>query len=1291
MLAKSLLKSKLPALYSHKVDFFFLSILLVLSLIYFSDILGNDVILVHGDHEYPLTVNEFLFQELSNLPVHASKIPLTLTLYPLQVIFSDIAAEKIFSIMILFLGATFLYMANKQIVSRFQGTRGYWLSVSCFVGSLVFLYNPWTIDKIHHHYWLVISLAASYLLIATIDSYIHSKERKNVKQLILIGFSTTLMATQPHGPIIYFLPMLVIYLIVHLIFHRPQILSKHTAKKISILMIITIACNLFWLVPVIQALNTDRISQGSALLSSEESETFATYGIVHENVDQLSRRATIQNVLKGTSAWIFGGDATSDSSIQINNIDLWEGLAFLPLSFTFLFFFIRSPIGKGVSYITVFFVALVVLSVILATGSYYNDIYKWIFLDFPFGVAIRDPYKFVGLYFVAVSFFASASLYKLDRKSFRKKILALLLMVGLIFSWGWVGLTGDLNGHLTESLLPYPRDLADVSEYLHSEYGLSSSDAKGKIFWYPAENEHRNLKYSGVPELSTGLLPLLEMPPYMLNYINDAIRKNDTSFIPLLEYLGVHYLVIREDYGLPPTSSGVDNEDNRVSPGALQDLQRRLQDLEDLRGRLQNLKAILHENIVFESGSFGVYKLDNNPQVSVSHAISSGTDDLSKLVRVADESEYLNNIQLGPLLDNGSLIVLSDLLPPEPSEGAITIVNPTSEHHMPRTIWSSGAINGGWLNSITPYFNRFGINTWQFDYNRGSIFTWGEGSIPSNYAFENAKALTTFDFNSPDEISQWQNSRPEDQVLEHESNTMRLVLNSSNFGWNAITSPTFDVSADQSYVVTLGIRYVNEGSVQLRLTEYDKNDVIVNSFVNNIGNGTSDFIGNGTADWRNISFDFRPSTREVTSISLSIWQAHPREEPLPTVLWIDNVRVYEVPDQDLVPNSISLPFKVHGGDSNNNYKLFVRYLESPQGGLINATLEEGRLIQINTMSSHSKFVWRELGEYTLNEGTHTMTFTNEEGFNAINEILLIQKDQFEMIKGQIHDWINRNNSTAVYIFEGESDMNVADTNSVSGEEPYSGNEITFMNTTAWTQFDVKKGGDYRIWVKGSGMFSVIVGDHKEIVNATMNRPTFSDSIPLKEGDDSRLVITPLQVPANNTGNSNFSDGVNVIDSIWLVSDSSNRLHEILDDDDGSRTSPNAVQVMTTPISNNLWAPQEYEIKLNNTTREPLIISIAEPFNPNLKATIYTKDGLTKVENPLPLFYSLRTGVYIDSPAPDTRVVIYDATSPFKWFAIASFISLASYILLILLANVKLTNGFKGLICNMNHIRKRRIS
>jgi hypothetical protein len=167
-----------------------------------------------------------------------------------------------------------------------------------------------------------------------------------------------------------------------------------------------------------------------------------------------------------------------------------------------------------------------------------------------------------------------------------------------------------------------------------------------------------------------------------------------------------------------------------------------------------------------------------------------------------------------------------------------------------------------------------------------------------------------------------------------------------------------------------------------------------------------------------------------------------------------------------------------------------------------------------------------------------MTFTNEKGFNAINTILLIQKDQFEEIKGRIEDWLNQNSS-----------------------------------------------------------------------------------------------------------------------------------------DDVNNDSQNQMQ-LTTTISNKWWSSQKYEIKLNNITK-PLIISLAEPFNPDLRAAIYTKDGLSKTENLIPLFYSLKSGIYIDTLATDTKVVIYDAEAPLQWFAISSLLSLASYVLLIVLANMKLTNRFKG--------------
>lgn len=1260
------------------MDFLFVVLLLMLSIFYFRHILEDDTLLLfgqsgHSDLRYALTVDEHFRYHLENIPIHTAKLPLLSILYPLQIILGDVLAEKIFTILTLFLAATLVYFANRLFVSKFEGKRGYWLSACCFVGSLVFMYNPWTINQIHHHYWLVLSLAASYLLIAVIDSYLHSsKQRNNINRFILMAFSTSLVATQPQSAIIYFLPMLIIHLVANLIFHRPTILSKYAAKKIAAIVIITTACNLFWLIPNLQFLTAYNMPQEAEFLNYETSRGFVTYGIVQENVDQLSRRATIQNVLEGTGNWLWGRESSQDSSIIISNIDLWQILALLPLIFISLFFIVRTQISKDIIYIVIFFSALVIITVILATGSYYNDIYARFFLDFPLGESVRDPYKFSGLYFVAISFFASASIYRMDKRSLKKNIAIFLLMVGLILSWGWIGLTGDLNGHLTESAPPYPHDLSDVTEYLRTEYGISNN-TKGKIFWYPAIDRHQ-LQYSSVPEISTESLPRLKLLPFQLDYINYLIEKKDTSFIRLLEYLGVQYLVIREDF--------IDNH-HSTEPESLQEMQM----------RVHNMKSLLSKNIVFESGRFGVYKLNFTSIASVSHAISAGTDDLSIIDRVAEGSEHLSNIELGPFLEDS--LIISDRLPPKPSVGTITIVDPTSEHHMPRTYWSAGAINGGWLNTIRPYFDNFGINIWQFDYNKGFIFTWGEKYVPSNYTLENAKTLKTFDFNSPAEILQWQNNYPKNQLFGIQSNAMIVGLNSSNFGWKTITSPAFDVSADGAYVINLRMQYYNAEGVHLKVIEYDKNGIPTkDTIVRNIGSGTS--------DWKDITFSYKPSSKEVTSIKLSIWHGHLTKQPLPNVLWIDSVRIYDVSDQ-MLENSISIPFNVGAGSNNNDnnqYKVFVRYLESPQGGLFNTTLEGNSLMQISTLSPYSKLVWKDLGEYTLNPGSHTMTFTNGRGFNAINAILLIQKDQFEVIKGQIQDWLNQDSTAIIHIFEGESDMNMYETTIVDDVPSGNDNNIVLVNGTVWTQFDVKKEGDYRIWVKGSGTFTVMIDDQKEIVNAATNRPTtLSGPFKLKEGE-SRLEVTPLQEPeklkipdyqsnylADNASNSKANNDTNVIDSIWLVSDSNNnRLYQLLDKD--KNDSLNQTQItITTTISDNMWSSQKYEIKLNGniTASNPLMISLAEPFNPDLKAAVYTKDGeLFKVENLIPVFYSLKSGIYLDSLPTDAKVMIYDARVPLGWwFVVSSFISLASYVLIVLSANVKLAKGFKGFVYKMN--------
>src|SRR5207237_6076109 len=94
-------------------------------------------------------------------------------------------------------------------------------------------------------------------------------------------------------------------------------------------------------------------------------------------------------------------------------------------------------------------------------------------------------------------------------------------IVSVILIWGWPALTGNLNGHINSSILPYPDDMKRTIDYLH-EHNVGNI---GRIFWYPAQSG--DLLYSTVPQLSTTTSPTLSMNHYEINYLEYLIGNKD--------------------------------------------------------------------------------------------------------------------------------------------------------------------------------------------------------------------------------------------------------------------------------------------------------------------------------------------------------------------------------------------------------------------------------------------------------------------------------------------------------------------------------------------------------------------------------------------------------------------------------------------------------------------------------------------------------------------------------------------------------------------------------------------
>ncbi|MGI0015131.1 MAG: hypothetical protein ACREBU_17085, partial [Nitrososphaera sp.] len=478
----------------------------------------------------------------------------------------------------------------------------------------------------------------------------------------------------------------------------------------------------------------------------------------------------------------------------------------------------------------------------MSTGSYYVGAYREIFLDFPFGEAIRDPYKLAGLYFIPTTFFTSGFVARIITARQSLKAIVTLTLCTLILSWGWVALTPNLNGHLSNSLYPFPSDLEDVIAY------LSKTDPRGSVLWYPTGLDISQLTYASIPELSSSSIKQTDLPRYTAEYVDYLLESRDKSVIPLLEHIGVQFVVLRHDL-IDPTAP-----------------------FRNLAMAVDGAEEILRDKSVYASNRFTIYELDPiSPQLIGQFAISD--PDIAK-VSVGLPTEYLLDENLAPYLNETNVIARS---PFDFPLGDATYLTPISRHHAPDKYWSQGSIDGGWLNNFESYLKSRNIENWQYDYGVESIFTWEESHLKP-YDFDRIEPAISVDFSNGVNISDWQVNAKQYQTLEDDRDSLKVALSGSTAGWKTISSRTIGIDDNSIYAISFRIKYSNAESIHVKVIEYDDNDIA-------IGSVRLREVGSGTSDWRPIIFEYIPSKADVKQIAVSIWHGELTKSPLPNVIW----------------------------------------------------------------------------------------------------------------------------------------------------------------------------------------------------------------------------------------------------------------------------------------------------------------------------------------------------------------------------------------------------------------------
>ncbi|HIH71984.1 MAG: putative membrane protein, conserved [Thermococcales archaeon 44_46] len=547
----------------------------------------------------------------------------------------------------------------------------------------------------------------------------------------------------------------------------------------------------------------------------------------------------------------------------------------------------------------------------------------------------------------------------------------------------------------------------------------------------------------------------------------------------------------------------------------------------------------------------------------------------------------------------------------------------TSNDFDPRKTWSKGSVNN--IETLRAIY-KLGIQwPWDFDYGKGLVFTWAPREIPKYLIPKSSDLVAFWNFDNKKEFDEWATYNPNITkgyllITVWNNSTLKQMLWNSTWGWKTIKSPLIEVEPEHVYRFELKIKGDHSHKVHIKILEFDENKVSLSA-------KTITGVGDGTFDWKTITFDYQPENENTRYLQLQIWHGHETDKPLPNVIWIDDVKVYDITNYTK-PVTLEIPFKV---DKTDNYRLFIRYFKNQKGGAIRVYLDETP-IYIETKDQLNKFVWKDLGTFKLEKGKHKIVLENVRGFNAVNLFALVPKTEYQKASEEIKKLLQ--NKTVIYLFEAESDLYRENAETIKDLNASNGEAVKFKDKgKAWQTVEIVKSSTYKLALKGKGIFNVSIGDYSYVLTLSDSTFSYTPEFYLQSGDYT-LEITPLSKDE-------------ALDVVWLYSTNNNETLEEL------------FQVKETPATVKNYTkinPTLWKVKVNAT--KPFMLTFAESYDPLWEARVYKDGKLMEKVSPVPV-YGVINGFWINQTGNLEIVLRY---TPQDWFERGLIISLTTFIL-----------------------------
>lgn len=1112
----------------------------------------------------------------------------------------EVLSKIIVPIIMLVSALTMFYLGK---VLRFS-------SKSAFFMGLFYMLTPVLYNRIIAGYHLYnFAYAISPLFFAFLHKYVYYKQRCSYILTAALVFGMSAVQVQ-FPPMLAF--MAALYLLIFAISKRNYSSLIISLKAIAILIVLFIILNSFWILTMF-------MNPGSKLVINKAAPID-----YHE----------IMNAPKLLPAFLMTGYSHVYDPFYLythNKLPSLVIYSLLSLSILSLIASIFAINKKEQAYLAVYSLSLLSIGLffVSALNGPFPQLWKLLYLKIPILSVFREVYHSMFIVTFAYTLLVGMLIEELHKKlsSPRSKNLLVVILLFIILSSGYPSLNSFMH---QLNVLNYGNSDIEVYNFLKNESGIYRVVYVPSLspIRYPTINRGSvdlMIKYSPKPTFPQHVTRVFPSEGILQYYVLTSIEHPERieNIHELLGKISVKYIICRPNctsyypYYVPM-----------------------LRYLQKVYGstilyhrwfntslRCDNIK---HRGQILNFNNINLVQIDNSPFINVGGTplVFSSFDDLLSGVRYLDNNfAIILNVHLRefPLINNISNTFvftnepLYDLYLMDSYLSTTLFVTPNAPNNRPEKSWATDLLSW-YINPSIAIAPLYGENT---------VLTWAPptADLPENMPISNL--IASWDFTSQDQVKAWENVTPKIQFSaiqtiswDESVQALRAELYNSTWVWKTIRSPLIPVKYDHVYRFMFKVKGQNTNVVHAYVKEYDVNKTLIKgSFL------YYPFIGDGTFNWKTISFNYQPQSEDTRYIQLQIWHGHETDKPLPNIIWIDDVKVYDITNYTK-PVTLDIPFKV---DKTDNYKLFIRYFKNQKGGAIRVYLD-GTPIYIKTKDQLNKFVWEDLGTFKFEKGKHKIVLENVRGFNAVNLFALIPEKEYNKARKEAIELLQ--NKTIIYLFEAESDLYRENTEIIKDFNASNGEAIKFdQKGKAWQNVEIVKNSTYRLALKGNGTFNISIGDYKYVL--TVNNSTFEYTplFYLRNGEY-KLEITPTSKDA-------------LLDVVWLYSTDKN---ETLEELFQTNETPATVQDYTK-VNPTLW-----KVKVNAT--KPFMLTFAESYDPLWEARVYKDGKLVEKVSPVPV-YGVINGFWINQTGDLEIVLRY---TPQDWFERGLMVSLTTFLL-----------------------------